>query len=254
MKKLIKFVGRYLPRPLLIKISYVVSPILTWFYAGNKHKCPICNKQFKKFMPHGNKGLDNRLCPSCLSLERHRLLWLFLNEKTDFFTAPAKVLHIAPEQPFVKRFAKLKNLDYITADLVSPIAQVKTDIRNMVFADNEFDWVICNHVMEHIDMEQKALKEILRVLKPGGRAILQVPIDYNLKTTYEDDSITSPKEREKHFGQYDHVRQYGLDYEQRLQKSGLVTQTSDFINSIDPKQQEFYRLDKNELIYLCKKN
>ncbi len=253
MKKIIKFAVRKIPRPLLIKMSYVVRVPAKILYSGNNHSCPICNRSFRKFMPYGNQGLPNRLCPNCLSLERHRLLWLFLNEKTDFFSASASVLHIAPEQPFLKRFKKLKNLKYITADLVSPIADVKTDIRDMVFENNKFDWVICNHVMEHIDEEQKALKEILRVLKPEGRAILQVPIDYNRAATYENPDITSPAEREKHFGQYDHVRQYGLDYDKRLKKAGFITKTDHFIEIISPEMQEKYRLDKQELIYMCQK-
>jgi len=253
LKNIIKFTVRKVPRPLLIKLSYLVRKPLSLLYRGNQHECPVCEKSFRKFLPYGNQGKENRLCPSCLSLERHRLLWLFLKEKTDFFQAPAKVLHIAPEQPFLKRFKNLKNLEYTTADLLSPIADVKTDIRDMVFGNNQFDWVICNHVLEHIDDEQKALKEILRVLKPSGKAILQVPIDYSLEKTYEDPSITSRKAREKHFGQYDHVRLYGKDYEKRLQKAGFETDANPFVKELPEELQERFRLDSQELIYYSKK-
>jgi SAM-dependent methyltransferase len=253
MKKIIQFAVRHIPRPVLIRLSYIVRQPISLFYKGNNVECPVCEKSFRKFLPYGNTGKENRLCPSCLSLERHRLLWLFLNEKTDFFQVPAKVLHIAPEQPFLKRFKKIQNIEYTTADLLSPIADVKTDIRNMVFDDNQFDWVICNHVLEHIDKEQTALKEILRVLKPGGKAILQVPIDYSLEKTYEDPKITGRKEREKHFGQYDHLRLYGKDYEERLQKAGFETDANPFVKELPQKLQERFRLDPQELIYYCQK-
>ena len=253
MRALIKFLVRKIPRPVLIKFSFIFSRIISVFYLGNNVACPICGGHFRKFLPYGNQGIDNRLCPKCLSLERHRLIWLFLNRKTDFFSAPLKVLHIAPEQPFLKRFKNLKNLDYTTADLESPIADVKMDIREMPFDDNSFDSLMCNHVLEHIDNELKATKEIYRVLKPGGWAILQVPLDASLEETYEDFSITSPKDREKHFGQYDHVRLYGRDYAKRLEKSGLKVYPDKLVEEIGGELAKRYRLDKSELLYFCKK-
>ncbi len=255
MKKLIKFLLKTLPRPLLIRLSFFVRKPLALIYKGTKNECPVCEKQFRKFLAYGygKTNRDNRLCPNCLSLERHRLLWLWLKAKTDFFTEELNVLHIAPEQPFIKKFKNLNNLNYISADLYSPIVDVKTDIRDMVFADNLFDFVICNHVLEHIDDEQKAMKEILRVLKPGGKAVLQVPIDYSLNETFEDPSIISEKDREKYYGQYDHVRQYGADYPQRLRKAGFNVTEDDFVNSFSEDEKEKYRFDKNEIIYLCRK-
>jgi len=255
MKKLIKFLLKVIPRTLLIRFSFLIRKPLAIIYRGTNYDCPVCEKQFKKFLPYGygKANRDNRLCPNCLSLERHRLLWLFLKQKTNFFTAKLSVLHMAPEQPFLKKFKKLSNLTYTTADLYSPIVDVKTDIRDMVFNDEEFDFVICNHVLEHIDNEQKAMKEILRVLKPGGKAILQVPIDYSLEKTFEDPTITSEKDREKYYGQYDHVRQYGKDYPERLRKAGFEVKEDDFVSSFTEEEQEKYRFDKNEIIYVCKK-
>lgn len=255
MKKLIKFLLKTLPRPLLIRLSFLARKPLALIYKGTQNECPVCEKQFRKFLAYGygKANRDNRLCPNCLSLERHRLLWLYLKEKTGFFTEKLNVLHIAPEQPFIKKFKNLNNLNYISADLYSPIVDVKTDIREMVFADNLFDFVICNHVLEHIDDEQKAMKEILRVLKPGGKAVLQVPIDYSLSETFEDPSIVSEKDREKYYGQYDHVRQYGADYPQRLRKAGFDVTEDDFVNSFSEEEKEKYRFDKNEIIYFCRK-
>ena len=242
---------RKVPRPTLIKISLLLNKPVSLFYKGNNVECLVCEKTFRKFLPYGNLGDDNRLCPNCLTLERHRLIWRYLKDKTDFFTKNIKLLHIAPEQPFLKRFRAMKNLDYTTADLVSPIADVKTDIRDLVFEDESFDFIICNHVLEHIDDELKAMQELYRVLRKGGRAILQVPMDYNLEETYEDLSITSSKEREKHFGQYDHLRLYGKDYPKRLEKAGFKVISDEFVKSFDSEKIERYRFDKNETIYLC---
>jgi len=253
MRAIIKFLVRKVPRPILIKFSYIFSWVMSLFYKGNNVECPVCENNFRKFLPYGNQGLDNRLCPKCLSLERHRLIWLFLKQKTNFFDAQLKVLHIAPEQPFLKRFKSLKKLDYTTADLESPIADVKMDIREMPFDDNSYDVLMCNHVLEHIDDEQKATTEIYRVLKKGGWAILQVPLDASIEETYEDLSITDPKEREKLFGQYDHVRLYGRDYPKRLEKSGLKVIPDKLVTEIGEELAERYRLDKSELLYFCKK-
>lgn len=253
MKKLIQFIVRKVPRIYLIKFSFIFSRIISVFYAGNKHECPVCGHKFRKLLPYGNKGQDNRLCPSCLSLERHRLLWLYLKRETDFFQEPYKMLHIAPEQPYLKKFKVMPNLNYTTADLESPIADVKMDIRQMPFEDNSFDVLFCNHVLEHIDDDKKAMQEILRVLKPNAWAILQVPLDRTRKTTYEDFSITDPKEREKHFGQYDHLRVYGKDYKDKLEEAGFEVIEDDFVNDFSEEEIDRYRLDKNELIYHCYK-
>lgn len=253
VKKIIKYLVRKVPRPILIKLSLIVNKPIALLYRGNNVECTVCEKTFRKFLPYGNKASENRLCPNCLTLERHRLLWLYLKNRTDFFKSNSKVLHIAPEQPFLKRFKKLKGKNYITADLYSPIADVKTDIRDLVFEDNSFDIIICNHVLEHIDNEQKALKELYRVLKASGWAILQVPIDYTLEATYEDSGITSPKEREKHFGQYDHLRSYGKDYAERLRKARFAVKEDKYIESFTKEEVEIYRLDKNEIIYYCTK-
>lgn len=253
MKWFIKFLVRNIPRPVLIFFSKIFSFLVYPFFVGKNYYCPICEHSFRKFLPYGNKGTDNRLCPSCLSLERHRLLWLFLKNKTSFFVENYSVLHIAPEQPFIKRFKKLKNLHYITADLESPIADVKMDIQAMPFQNNQFDIVICNHVLEHIPDDSKALHEIYRVLKPGGFAILQVPIDYKRDFTFEDPSITSRKEREKIFGQYDHLRVYGKDYPKKLETVGFRVEQNRYIDSFSTEQINYYRLDKNETLYIAHK-
>ncbi len=221
---------------------------------GNKFTDPIDGKSFRTFLPYGyGKQRNNALSPSTLSLERHRLLWLYLKNETNFFSANLKVLHIAPEQCFLKRFKKLKNLDYITADLYSPIAAIKADICDLPFKNNEFDVIFCNHVLEHIEDDKKAMSELYRVLKPNGFGIFQIPQDLTREKTYEDFSITSPKERAKHFGQYDHVRIYGKDYFNKLRFAGFKVDEINYSKEINDDMVKKYCLVKNEILPVCHK-
>lgn len=255
MKRLISLFTKIFPRQWLIKLSYLFSWLIRPFYLGNKVECPVCGGHFRKFLPYGyGKAMDNRLCPKCLSLERHRLLWLYLKEKTDFFTAPLKVLHFAPEQPFLKRFRALKNLDYTTADLDSPIADLHLDVTAIDQPSDTYDVVICNHVLEHVSDANKAFAEIKRILKPGGWAILLVPINPDVDT-FEDPSVTDPKERERLFGQYDHVRQFGRDYAEVLRKAGFKVTEDRIYYEIPDEQRERMHLARRgeEIIYRCEK-
>lgn len=252
--KLFKIILNYIPRPLLIKASYWVQPLLAFYLKGTTYTDPIDGKSFRKFLPYGyGTQRENALSPSTLSLERHRLLWLYLKNETNFFTQPLKVLHIAPEQCFLKKFKAQQNLTYITADLYSPIADVKADICNLPFNNQEFDVVFCNHVLEHIPDDYKAMSELYRVLKPGGFGVFQVPQDYSRATTYEDASITSPSERAKHFGQYDHVRVYGNDYFNRLRSVGFTVNELHYASTLPAQAITQYCLDSDEILPVCTK-
>ena len=227
----------------------MVRPIIAWFLKGNKFTDPIDGKSFRKFLSYGYETQrDNVLSPSTLSLERHRLLWLYLKNETDFFSAEKKVLHFAPEQCFLKRFKSLKNIDYTTTDLLSPIADVKADICDLPFSDNSYDIILCNHVLEHIPDDTKAMQELYRVLKPGGYGVFQIPQDLSRATTFEDDSITDKKERAKIFGQYDHVRVYGRDYFDKLRSIGFKVEEVDYTSSLSIEDVTKYCLAKGELI------
>jgi len=253
MKKFISFLVRKIPRPILIRFSGLFSLLVRPFYIGHNVTCPVCGKSFRKFLPYGKNGGDNRLCPKCLSLERHRLMWLYWTEYSDFFKTKKSVLHIAPEQPFLKPFKKAENIEYTTADLVSPIADLHFDIMQIPLPDESYDYIICNHVLEHVPNDITAMKELFRVLKKGGTAILQVPINTKFTETYEDSTITDPLEREKHFGQYDHVRWHGLDYPRRLESVGFVVENFDIKDHLPMEMVEKYRLDKNEILYVARK-
>lgn len=255
MKKLFKIILNTIPRPILIRLSYMASPILAFVLKGTTFTDPIDGKSFKSFLPYGyGNQRNNVLSPSTLSLERHRLLWLYLQNETDFFTAPKKVLHFAPEQAFYKRFRQMKNLDYLTTDLNSPLADVKADICHLPFSDNAFDIILCNHVLEHIPDDTKAMEELFRVMKPGGMGIFQVPQDLNRKKTFEDNTITDKKERAKIFGQYDHVRIYGRDYFDKLRNVGFTVKEVDYTASLSPEEIERYCLAKGEIVPVVHKD
>lgn len=230
-------------------MSYTVRPFLAFFLKGDTFIDPIDGKGFRTFLPYGyGEQRNNVLSPSTLSLERHRLLWLYLKEETDFFSASKSVLHFAPEQCFLNRFRALKNLDYTTTDLESPIADVKADICNLPFKDNNYDIILCNHVLEHIPDDTKAIQELYRVMKPGGYGVFQIPQDLGLATTFEDDTITDKAERAKIFGQYDHVRIYGRDFFDKLRSFGFTVEEVDFTSSLTDAEITKYCLAKGEVI------
>ncbi len=230
-------------------MSYVVRPLLAFWLKGDRYTDPIDGKSFRFFLPYGYESpRENVLSPSTLSLERHRLLWLYLKQETEFFDKPLRVLHVAPEQAFYSRFRKQSNLDYVTTDLLSPLADIKADICNLPLEDDQFDVILCNHVLEHIPDDQRALAELYRVMKPGGWGIFQVPQDLSREQTFEDSSITDRDERRKIFGQYDHVRIYGKDYFDILRQSGFQVRAIDFTRTMDPQKVDRYRLAQGELI------
>jgi predicted SAM-dependent methyltransferase len=256
MKRIFKFFLNTIPRPILIRVSIVIRPLLAFILKGNKFTDPIDGKSFKMFLPYGyGKQRNNVLSPSTLSLERHRLLWLWLQNETDFFSSSElkKVLHFAPEQEFYKRFKKQNNIEYVTTDLLSPLADVKADICNLPFADNDFDILFCNHVLEHIPDDTKAMQELYRVLKPGGMAVLQIPQDLKREKTFSDNSITGQKERAAIFGQYDHVRIYGRDYFDKLRSIGFEVEEVNYTSKIGADLVAKYCLASGEILPICYK-
>ena len=254
MKYIISFILRKIPRRYIQYISHYFLRIIAIFYYGNNVQCPIDGRTYRKFLPYGRlESRPNALCPSSLSLERHRLMWLYLNEKTDFFTSKIKLLHIAPELCFMKIFDGLPNIDYITADIESPLAKVKMDVHDIPFEANSFDVVFCNHVMEHVENDIKAMSEIYRVLKPGGWAIIQSPVYQELKQTIEDPTITDPAEKERVYGQNDHMRKYGRDYSQRLCLAGFTVKEDNYLKELSEETRRRYALPREEIIYFCVK-
>jgi SAM-dependent methyltransferase len=186
-----------------------------------KFHCSLCGHYDREFHSYGLVPRPNALCPGCGSLERHRLVWSFLQRETDLFDRrPKKMLHVAPEPCLSPHLRALPHLDYLTADLFSPTAMVVMDVTDIQYPDNSFDVIYCSHVLEHVLDDRKAMREFFRVLKPGGWAVLMVPIEADV--TFEDPSVTDPKERERVFGQEDHVRIYGPDFVDRPREAGFT--------------------------------
>jgi SAM-dependent methyltransferase len=253
MKQLISLAIRHIPRKHLQLSGHFIARGLSVFYLGNEVKCPVCLHEYRKFLPYGRKARENALCPNCLALERHRLLWLYLKQRTSLFNEKQRMLHIAPEYCFIERFESIETLDYITADLESPLAKVKMDIHQIPFDAHSFDCVLCNHVIEHVENDLLAITEILRVLKPGGWAIIQVPFFEPVpEKTFEDPAITSRSQRFKMYGQEDHLRLYGKDYKQRLETCGFRVKEENFTGSL-PRETVAQNALLPETIYVCMK-
>ncbi len=231
---------------------------------GNGVYCPICRSAFAEFEEHGNPPRANARCSNCRSLERHRLIFLHIIQTDTLFKKtndPIKLLHFAPERVFYNIFDRVPGIIYTACDLFperyhyykgnTPIEKV--DITDIPFEENSFDLILCNHVLEHIPDDRKAMSELYRVMAKNGDGIFQVPLDYTREETYEDWTITSPEEREKAFGQHDHVRWYGKDYPLRLQNAGFTVFEEDYASKFSAEEFFRYGLMPTELIYHCKK-
>ncbi len=245
MRSLIKAVKKILPEKWQVGLR-------VWWLFGFRFYCPVCGGRFRRMLIFGVKPRPDAQCPSCFSLERHRLMWLYLQNRTDFFTRRLRLLHVAPEAVFARIFKTMPNLDYVSADLFSSDAMVKMDIMDIHEPDNSYDVILCSHVLEHVADDRKAMKELFRVLKPGGWAILQVPMSASDKTL-EDPSVDTPEARERIFGQYDHVRLYGSDYRQRLEAAGFKVKVDPYVKTLGAENARRLGLLMNEDIYFCSK-
>jgi SAM-dependent methyltransferase len=214
----------------------------------------LCRTRVPAFDPYGVKRITpDRKCPTCGSLERHRLVWLFFGLRTDLFTRRGRMLHIAPEATMSSRISQLPGLDYLTGDLDPTRAMVQMDITDIHEPDDAFAVIYVSHVLEHVPDDVQAMRELRRVLAPDGWAVLEVPIFG--ETTREDPSITDPAERTRLFGQHDHVRMYGHDgeYERRLRQAGFDVEVVDLAGELGPAATRRFRLQPNERVYLCRK-
>ena len=259
MKQFIKYILNHVPRPILQRIAGWAVPIMGLWYIGKGKECPLCGCRRRKFLPYGYvTQRDNALCPNCLALERHRTLWLWLLRESDIgrgAVALPRLLHVAPEVALMRKFHKIyaaQPADYVTADLESPLADLHFDIQHIPLEDESFDVVICNHIMEHVEDDRLAMREILRIMRKGGWGVILSPVDLQRETTFEDDTITDEAERTRIFGQYDHRRIYGRDYAERLREAGFEVYECDYANLIPAKEKQLYALT-DELLYIVRK-
>lgn len=257
MKRLIRFILNAIPRPILQRMAGWAVPLLGLLYVGRGRECPVCGTKRRKFLPYGYvTSRDNALCPNCLSLERHRLLWLWLQRESDLFERRPRLLHVAPEVCLMRHLRKAykgHEEDYVTADLESPLADLHFDIQHIPLADESFDVVFCNHIMEHVEDDLQAMREIHRVMRRGGGwGVILSPVELEREKTFEDDSITDPEERTRIFGQYDHRRVYGRDYADRLREAGFEVEDLDYAAILTAEERERYALPKDHL-YIVRK-
>ncbi|MBQ7856118.1 MAG: methyltransferase domain-containing protein [Alistipes sp.] len=256
MAKGIRWALNAVPRPWLQRIAGWAVPVIGILYAGRGRVCPVCNTRRREFLPYGYvTSRKDALCPGCLALERHRLLWLYLTRETTLFATHPTLLHIAPEVTLMRRLRHhYKGVPerYITADLESPLADMHFDVQSIPMEAESVDVVICNHLLEHVESDRRALSELHRILRPGGWGVLLSPIDYEREHTFEDDSVTDAEERAKIFGQYDHRRIYGRDYTQRLSETGFIAEEIDYAAQFTEQEREQYSLG-NDRLYIVRK-
>lgn len=259
MKHLIKLILNLIPRPVLQRVAGWIVPVVGLLYLGKGKQCPLCGCQRRRFLPYGYvTSRENALCPNCLSLERHRLLWLWLVRESDIgrgAMALPKMLHIAPEVALMRKFKKMYASTpdrYVTADLESPLADMHFDVQQIPLEAESFDAIICNHIMEHVEDDGKALRELYRIMRRGGWGVILSPVDLEREKTFEDDTITDPAERTRIFGQYDHRRIYGRDYAARLREAGFEVYDIDYKNELSKAEQELYALPADHLYIVCK--
>jgi SAM-dependent methyltransferase len=205
------------------------------------------------FLPFGVGGRirSGALCPGCCSLERDRAAWLHLDVLQDRLKPGLRLLHVAPERSIEPRLRKRLGASYVTADLMRQDVDRVMSIEDIPFGDGEFDAVICNHVLEHVEDDRRALREVRRVLAAGGWALLQVPVFAGIIHTREDSTVTSPHERRRLYGQHDHVRAYGSDYVERLREAGFEPELISLRQRHSRDEIVRFGLDPDETLYIC---
>jgi len=252
-----------------LRIFYTRLRFLALFpvMAGTRHYCPCCRRRFGRFFPDGlrlqvfaDKDIvggawtPGTRCPWCWSSERDRLLCAYFEHRPQLLSAGGRVLHLAPEHSLQQHLRSAHGVSYVAGDIASPFAMVKMDILMLPLASCSADAVVCNHVLEHVPEDSKAMSEIFRVLKPGGWAILQVPIARGIASTEEDPAVQDPKDRERRYGQFDHVRLYEQqDYRRRLESAGFEVTIENALELCGPERVREWRLNAREDVHLCRK-
>jgi hypothetical protein len=238
----LKVVAARLPYPVLSALRAARDGTLGTWYRGEGRWCPVCEGSSRKFRPFGEVRRPDAKCPRCGALDRHRFIWLYFSRRTDLFDGkPKRMLHVAPEQWFEPRLRARLGPGYLTADLIDPHVMQRMDITQIPYPDGTFDVIYCSHVLEHVPDDRRAMREFRRVLKPGGWAVLMVPITAD--KTFEDPTVTDPAERRRLFGQADHVRRCGPDYAERLRDAGFritVIQHTDLISRADAERMAIF--------------
>ena len=257
MRALISFVTRFVPRHLLQRVAHLALQAISPFYWGKRFEDPINGRTYRRFLSYGrgDRTRPNALAPDTLSLERHRAVWMYLSEHSDLFSGGPnrRMLHLAPEYCFLKRFNRAEGLDIVRADLVSPWADVHFDVHDIPYEDHHFDIIMGNHLMEHVADDRKVMTEYFRVMKPGGWGIFQVPMDRGNQNTLEDPNVTDPADRERLYWQRDHVRLYGLDYAGRFKDVGFEVEEIDLVSLFGADRHQRCALGSESHLHVVRK-
>lgn len=256
LKGAIRWALNHIPRSWLQRMAGWAVPVMGLVYVGRGRKCPMCGAKRRKFLPYGYvTSREDALCPRCLSLERHRMIWLWLERHSDLFASHPTLLHIAPEVSLMRHFRRhYKGYEgYITADLESPLADMYFDVQHIPLEERSVDVVICNHLFEHVADDKLAMGELYRVMRPGGWGIMLVPEDRSRATTFEDDTITDAKERTRLFGQYDHRRVYGRDYDDRLREAGFEVERIAVVDMLSENERKLYATGNDDIVVVRKR-
>jgi len=239
-----------------IRAIHKLGKLSSILYMGNTFHCNCCGKNFRKFLDKGIVKRPNAKCPYCFSLERTRVLDLYLNNELGLYKKnDIKLLHFAPEPSLFKKINAIKGIDYIDGDIHPDYARNKIDITDIKFTDDFFDLIICSHVLGHVPNEEKAIKELHRVMKPGGTALIMSLLDIDSKRTIEYEHVQSLEDRIKHYGEPDLCRLHGLDLKLRLQNGGFRTEMIDYRKEMSSELNIHLSLGdgRRELIFRCKK-
>jgi SAM-dependent methyltransferase len=222
-------------------------------YRGDRVECPCCGGRFSRFMP-GLSHRATRVCPRCGAQERHRALWLYMRERTDLFGRPElAILHWAPEYALQRSLSALPNAAYVSADIGGDEALQHMDMTDVPFKDGAFDLIVCVHVLEHVPDDRRAMREMVRVLKPGGMALLLVPIVLERPTHEDDPAVVTPEQRKEAYWQEDHVRLYGGDFPERLEEEGFDVTVDGWVRTLDQATLERYGLFPLEDVYVARR-
>jgi SAM-dependent methyltransferase len=218
-------------------------------YRGSGVECPCCGRAFRAFAPDWNRA--DAICPGCGAHERHRALAIYLRERTELGERPLRLLHFAPEHALDKVLERLPQLDRVTADLEPGAADLAIDITRIALADGSFDAILCSHVLEHVEDDRAAMSELHRVLRPGGFALVLVPLDLDRDATLEDPSVKTPAERVAAYWQEDHVRLYGMDIADRLTAAGFTVTVERLADELPPERVKRHGLVRADVIFRC---
>ncbi len=227
--------------------------IRSWWYWGRSRYCPCCESHFRRFLTFKYSQRPEAVCPRCGSLERHRLLWLYLSKKTTLLTQSLRLLHFAPEEILARRFRHQPNLHYLSADLLSPLADLRLSLSQIPLKDHTCDLILCSHVLIYVYDDEAALKDFYRVLTSNGCAIILEPVKAALQQTQEYPEVVEQLQRRTIYAARKPARFYGLDFLQRLQGAGFTVQVEAYASSLEPEERLRFGLKEDDKIYFCRK-